>query len=551
MLTATQPLGATLSPSYGSSSFSSSTVSPAAGQQWAPRRGVSKVSCTCTSRFMYGQAIRTVDREETGLVPCCDEEGAELITLKATVKVQLKQEDSTNPEKVADMASRPWLLLEYFSSELDRGETGREKYTEQNEAKYSRTDRTISAQPSFIYEATLKVPYWFGAIGAVVVKNSYNSEVYISDIKVDVDDPYESSAVTFHCDSWVAFNPGHNERIFFPLKSYIPSQTPKGVEFLRRKELEAIRGDGHGERMGWERIYDYDVYNDLGDPDKDANAKRPVLGGRRRPYPRRCRTGRPRCKTDWRSETRANGGDIYVPRDEAFTERKAGAFNTKKVLSGLAAFTTKQKVPDDKKRSFPSLAAIDALYEDGYKNQPTEQEDNLKGYLQELLEEQVQLFLKGETEKVKEDLLKLLKYQTPEIHDRDSLITKELIEKEINGVMTAEEAVERKRLFMLDYHDMFLPYVHTVRELDDTTLYASRTLFFLTDLEEGRKLTEEAKGTLRPIAIELTRPKSPNLPQWRQVFTPGSSVTGSWLWQLAKTHVLAHDTGYHQLISHW
>nr|GMD07829.1 linoleate 13S-lipoxygenase 2-1, chloroplastic-like [Ipomoea batatas]GME20691.1 linoleate 13S-lipoxygenase 2-1, chloroplastic-like [Ipomoea batatas] len=27
--------------------------------------------------------------------------------------------------------------------------------------------------------------------------------------------------------------------------------------------------------------------------------------------------------------------------------------------------------------------------------------------------------------------------------------------------------------------------------------------------------------------------------------------TGAWLWKLAKAHVLAHDSGYHQLVSHW
>lgn len=103
------------------------------------------------------------------------------------------------------------------------------------------------------------------------------------------------------------------------------------------------------------------------------------------------------------------------------------------------------------------------------------------------------------------------------------------------------QAIVKKKLFILDYHDLLLPYVHAVRELDDTTLYASRTVFFLED-----------EGTLRPVAIELTRPKSPNTPQWRQVFTPAaSSATGSWLWQLAKTHVLSQDTGYHQLVSHW
>ncbi|EAY83506.1 hypothetical protein OsI_38720 [Oryza sativa Indica Group] len=331
--------------------------------------------------------------------------------------------------------------------------------------------------------------------------------------------------------------------------SYLPSQTPRGVKNLRKEELRAIRGDGRGERKEWERIYDYDVYNDLGDPDNDPATRRPVLGGRGRPYPRRCRTGRRRCRTDPSSESppAKDGAGIYVPRDEAFTERKAGAFATKKALSALSAFTTAQRVSGDRRRGFPSLAAIDALYEDGYKNRPSssqQEADNLEGYFREVLQKQVKLLLKGEKEEFKEELRKdfpiFSKLDEETYGPGDSLITKELIEEQINGVMTAEEAVEKKKLFMLDYHDVLLPFVHAVRELDDTTLYASRTLFFLTE-----------DGTLRPIAIELTRPKSPNTPQWRQVFTPGSSVAASWLWQLAKTHVLAHDTGYHQLVSHW
>lgn len=93
---------------------------------------------------------------------------------------------------------------------------------------------------------------------------------------------------------------------------------------------------------------------------------------------------------------------------------------------------------------------------------------------------------------------------------------------------------------MLDYHDLLLPYVHKVRELGDTTLYGSRTLFFLTD-----------DGTLRPLAIELTCPQSPTKPRWNQVFTPSWNATGAWLWKLAKAHVTAHDAGYHQLVIHW
>jgi len=576
MLTATYPLGAVLSPSHGPSSFPSSTASPG---QWTPRRAVSssKVSCTrvSVSEVVNGSAVGTVDQEQSGFL-LTRHEKAEHITLNATVTVRLDEGWST-PKNVADMAHRRWLFLEFISSELDP--EGKEMSTASRHASYSRTD----GAGSFIFEVS--VPSSFGAIGAVVVENRYSSEVYISDIKVLPHGGGESSAaVTFSCSSWVTYHAGYNQRIFFPLnKSFLPSQTPRGVQRLRDMDLKAKRGDGHGERMPWQRIYDYAVYNDLGDPDKGPDLRRPVLGGKEHPYPRRCRTGRPRCRADPSSEARAEG-DIYVPRDEAFTERKAGAFLTKTVTSTLSAFTTAQEVAGDRRRSFPSLAAIDALYEDGYKNQPGQQPDDLNAYFADLLKKQAELLLRGEEEAVKEDIRRVFKFQTPEIHQKDklawfrdeefaretlagmnplsiqlltelpiasrldektygprnSLITKELIEKQINGVMTAEEAVLNKKLFILDYHDMLLPYVHEVRELDDTTLYASRTVFFLQE-----------EGTLRPIAIELTRPRSPNMPQWRQVFTPGSSVTDSWLWQLAKTQVLAQDTGYHQLVSHW
>jgi len=77
-------------------------------------------------------------------------------------------------------------------------------------------------------------------------------------------------------------------------QSYLPSETPEGVKRVREEELQHLRGNGQGERKKFDRIYDYDVYNDLGDPDKDPDLQRPVLGGAEHPYPRRCRTGRPR-----------------------------------------------------------------------------------------------------------------------------------------------------------------------------------------------------------------------------------------------------------------
>lgn len=102
------------------------------------------------------------------------------------------------------------------------------------------------------------------------------------------------------------------------------------------------------------------------------------------------------------------------------------------------------------------------------------------------------------------------------------------------------QAVKEKKLFVLDYHDLLLPLVNTVNEQEGTVLYASRTVFFLTET-----------GCLRPLAIELTRPPVGGKPQWKQVFCQTWDATGSWLWKIAKAHVLAHDSGYHQLFSHW
>jgi len=83
----------------------------------------------------------------------------------------------------------------------------------------------------------------------------------------------------------------------FDLQPYLPSQTPPGLRELREKELEELRGDGKGIRKLSDRIYDYATYNDLGNPDKGMEFSRPILGGEKIPYPRRCRTGRPATDT--------------------------------------------------------------------------------------------------------------------------------------------------------------------------------------------------------------------------------------------------------------
>ncbi|KAF5941400.1 hypothetical protein HYC85_022567 [Camellia sinensis] len=414
-------------------------------------------------------------------------------------------------------------------------------------------------------------PKGYGEIGAVLVENEHHKEMYLKQIVFHGFPPGGPVHVT--CNSWVAskFDNPH-KRIFFTNKSYLPSQTPDGLKRLREKELENLRGNGQGKRKIHERIYDYDVYNDIGDPDSSLTLKRPVLGGKQHPYPRRCRTGRPRCKTDPMSESWSSGS-IYVPRDEAFSDVKQLTFSGMPVYSVLHALIPSiETAIVDIDLGFPYFTAIDSLFDEGVNLLPLSKNGLLKDLLPRLVK-----FVSDAEEG-------LLRFETPAMFERDkfswlrdeefsrqtlgglnpcsiqlvkewplkskldpkiygppeSAITKELIERQIGGFMTLEEALQTKKLFMLDFHDLLLPYVNKVRESKGTTLYGSRTLFFLTP-----------DGTLRPLAIELTRPPVDGKPQWKQVFTPTGDATGCWLWRLAKVHALAHDSGYHQLVSHW
>lgn len=122
-----------------------------------------------------------------------------------------------------------------------------------------------------------------------------------------------------------------------------------------------------------------------------------------------------------------------------------------------------------------------------------------------------------------------------------SAITAEHIEPYLEG-LTVQNAVAENRLFKLDYHDVFLPFVNKINESPNAKAYGTRTLFFTRN-----------DGTMIPIAIELSLPpcEGSDQPATNRVITPPSPGKKDWIWELAKTHVMANDAGYHQLVSHW
>ncbi|KAI4324280.1 hypothetical protein L6164_023833 [Bauhinia variegata] len=489
------------------------------------------------------------------------------VKVRVTVTVQLtggvfsQSIISRGLDDITDLIGKS-IKLELVSSDLDP-KTGQEKKTIKGYVR-----KTAQKQEEVKYETEFEVPTSFGEVGAILVENEHHKEMYLKDVVLD---GVITGPLRISCNSWIHSkydNP--SKRVFFTHKSFLPSETPEGLKWLREEELVQLRGNGHGERKSYERIYDYDVYNDLGDPDKSDDLKRPVLGGKKNPYPRRCRTGRPRCHKDPASEKRSSS--VYIPRDEAFSDVKGQANHTKELYSLLHDLLPDLQTLIDESDEFLVFSRIDDLFKEG-DNLPSLKE---KDFLKALFLRLIRAILKTEQN--------FLRFDTPSPMDRDrffwlsdeefgrqtlaglnpcclqlvtewplkskldaevfgcpkSAITTEIVEREIRGFCNIDEAIKQKKLFVLDYHDLLLPFVEQVRQLEGTTLYGSRTLFFLTP-----------DDTLRPLAIELARPLKDRKEQCKRVFTPCWHSTGLWLWRLAKAHVLAHDTGYHQLVSHW
>ncbi|XP_057535610.1 linoleate 13S-lipoxygenase 3-1, chloroplastic [Amaranthus tricolor] len=489
-----------------------------------------------------------------------------VVTVRNKNKQDFKESVVRHFDNLADKIGRN-VVLQLVSTQIDPRSRGPRKSGEVVLKDWSKKSNLKAERVNYVAEFVVDTN--FGDPGAILITNNHQQEFFLDTITVE---GFACGPVHFPCNSWVqSYKDLQAKRIFFHNKPYLPHETPAGLRALREKELKELRGNGKGERKLSDRIYDYDIYNDLGNPDKGSQFVRPILGGQDIPYPRRCRTGRPPMQTDSKYESRVEKPlPIYIPRDEQFEESKAGTFSfcrLRAVLHNLLpSFTTNIS----SKYDFTGFKHIDTLFSEGL-------------LLNLGLHDKFLKKLPEVVQKIQANSQGLLKFDTPLIISKDKMawmrddefarqflagvnpvsiermqsfppvskletnvhgtVESALKEEHIIGYldgMSVQEALDTNRLYIVDYHDIYLPFLERLNAMDGRKSYATRTVFFLTSL-----------GTLKPIAIELSLPPSGPNRKSKRVVNPPVDSTNNWIWQLAKAHVCANDAGAHQLIHHW
>ncbi|KAL2337924.1 hypothetical protein Fmac_012370 [Flemingia macrophylla] len=468
----------------------------------------------------------------------------------------------------ADVAGQVVDTATAIFSQKGNGKVGKETFLEKHVPTLPTLgDRRDAYDIHFEWDANFGIP------GAFYIRNLTHDEFFL--VSVTLEDIPNHATIHFVCNSWVYnFKKYKKDRIFFGNNTYLPNATPGPLVKYREEELVNLRGDGTGERKEWERIYDYDVYNDLGNPDSDTKFARPILGGSSTyPYPRRVRTGRKATKKDPKSERPAV--ELYVPRDESFGHLKSSDFLaygikslSQELLPSLeSVFLDSDFTPNE----FDDFEEVRRLYKGGINLQTNVlSQISPLPILKEIFrtdgENVLQLppphvvrvdesawmtddeFAREMIAGVNPCVIRLLKKFPPQstldptlYGDQSSTVTKKHLEINMDGV-TVQEALGGKRLFILDYQDAFMPYLTRINSLPTAKAYATRTILFLKD-----------DGTLKPLAIELSKPhpSGDHLGAVSRVVLPASDGVDSAIWLLAKAHVIVNDSCYHQLMSHW
>ncbi|EOX93740.1 Lipoxygenase, putative isoform 2, partial [Theobroma cacao] len=435
----------------------------------------------------------------------------------------------------------------------------------------------INVNPSTIkYKLNFEVVRGFGSPGAFVVENRCRHEFFLKSATFKYKSPApdrEEKAFFFHCASWVyPLDKTEVKRIFFANRLYLPEKTPPGLVALRKKELKQLRGRGlKDERQPWDRIYDYECYNDLGDPDNSPEYSRPILGGSKEyPYPRRLRTGRPPSQHDHLTESRPVGClRTFVPPDERLSPKKQEQLRNNFVKALVRFLTPKSDQPPQSYQECPKIiqkilhffvpksafstadfSMIQSIVDfvlrkpKSPSHQDTQSVDPIDDIVAIFSDKQ----LKEMDERVKQKLKKLV---PAEIFNQvvDATTKRDVLSSQPPSIM-AEDQYDW--LFDSEFGRQMLAGTNPVR-IQSLEKFSPREGWLPENLDLIEKgvcayatrtiLKTSGRGDiLEPIAIQLRLPDS----EMDMVLDPGALE-----WDLAKAHVAANDAAHHQLVSHW
>ncbi|XP_038899357.1 linoleate 9S-lipoxygenase 5-like isoform X4 [Benincasa hispida] len=349
--------------------------------------------------------------------------------------------------------------------------------------------------------------------------------------------------------------------------SYIPSQTPSPLMELRKLELIKVRGDGRREIMEeWENIYEYDYYNHVGNSQEHS---RLIIGGSSSlPYPRRLRTLHP-SNEDSSSEKMDLETDVAADERMSYNKVKELASNTVEAALQFLIPILKTLNCQPHIDHFKSFVELHCFFWAQKPSNLAKADKWTKLQIQKFLPQNLFQHILSQKHPFIYPLPQFLRENEHAWMDDDEFARQMLagtnpvritclhnfppesktkvvstikapdIEHNLDG-LTLQQAIEDRRIFMLDHHDYLMPFLNRINS-GDVFAYASRTLLFL-----------RSDSTLKPLAIELSLPYSEAEGEeisW--VYLPAAEGLEAALWQLAKAHVAANDSVYHQLVSHW
>ncbi|XP_022960149.1 linoleate 9S-lipoxygenase-like isoform X1 [Cucurbita moschata] len=439
----------------------------------------------------------------------------------------------------------------YSGTELDPS-TGNGKTSKTAKLKEWRSKKKSDGSRISNYKVKLKVEKGFGNPAAFVITNEHKHKFYLKSAFLQIP-KLHPKIIHFDCNSWVyPFNVANTPRVFFSNTSYIPSQTPRPLVELRKEELIKLRGDGKRENKEWERIYEYDYYDKL---------SRSELGelSSSHPYPRRGRT----------VQHPNSGTQKDVPPDERMRQSKVKGIVSSSVEAALQFLIPTLKAQHYTINHFNSFVELGRFFwaqkpknmaqldqwttlklqkfipqnlfpqilsqkDDFIYPHPHLLKENERAWMDD--DEFARQMLAG-TNPVR--ITCLHKFPPESKAKVVSTIKASDIEHNLDG-LPLQQAIEDRRIFMLDHHDYLMPFLNRINS-SNVFAYASRTLLFL-----------RTDSTLKPLAIELCLPYSEaegGEISW--VYLPAPEGLEAALWQLAKAHVAANDSVYHQLVSHW